>query len=215
MDRTILTVDDDVSVTTYVNAALEPEGFQVMSASSGPQAVAVAQDYTPDLILLDVQMPGLGGYDVLEALRVVDDTGQLPVLKAGVVDYISKSVLHPDRVDVLVYRIKNFFSIQENERLRGALSTMVAANHEINNALMVIQGSADIMRLKGLLGPKGEARELLSRIVNSGCDIARVVDRISHLEKWEATAYTRGVEMLDLSGAEKRGEMVTQDRVAE
>lgn len=230
MDRTILTVDDDVSVTTYVNAALEPEGFQVMSASSGPQAVAVAQDYTPDLILLDVQMPGLGGYDVLEALRVVDDTGQIPVmfltvedrpdreacgLKAGVVDYISKSVLHPDRVDVLVYRIKNFFSIQENERLRGALSTMVAANHEINNALMVIQGSADIMRLKGLLGPKGEARELLSRIVNSGCDIARVVDRISHLEKWEATAYTRGVEMLDLSGAEKRGEMVTQDRVAE
>ncbi len=64
MDRTILTVDDDITVTTYVRAALEPEGFKVLSASSGPQAVAVAQDYTPDLILLDVQMPGLGGYDV-------------------------------------------------------------------------------------------------------------------------------------------------------
>ena len=187
MDRTILTVDDDVTVTTYVKATLELEGFRVVSAATGPQAVAVAQDYVPDLILLDVQMPGLGGYDVLEALRVVDDTSQIPVmfltvedqpdrealgLKAGVIDYISKSVLHPDRVDVLVYRIKNFFAWQENERLRGALSTMVAANHEINNALMVIQGSADVLRLRGMLAPKGEAKELLSRIVESGTDIA-------------------------------------------
>ena len=201
MDRIILTVDDDVTVTTYVKATLELEGFRVVSAATGPQAVAVAQDYVPDLILLDVQMPGLGGYDVLEALRVVDDTSQIPVmfltvedqpdrealgLKAGVIDYISKSVLHPDRVDVLVYRIKNFFAWQENERLRGALSTMVAANHEINNALMVIQGSADVLRLRGMLAPKGEAKELLSRIVESGTDIARVVDKISHLERWES-----------------------------
>ena len=214
MDRTILTVDDDVTVTTYVKATLELEGFRVVSAATGPQAVAVAQDYVPDLILLDVQMPGLGGYDVLEALRVVDDTSQIPVmfltvedqpdrealgLKAGVIDYISKSVLHPDRVDVLVYRIKNFFAWQENERLRGALSTMVAANHEINNALMVIQGSADVLRLRGMLAPKGEAKELLSRIVESGTDIARVVDKISHLERWESTAYLKGVEMLDLN----------------
>lgn len=214
MDRTILTVDDDVTVTTYVKATLELEGFRVVSAASGPQAVAVAQDYVPDLILLDVQMPGLGGYDVLEALRVVDDTSQIPVmfltvedqpdrealgLKAGVIDYISKSVLHPDRVDVLVYRIKNFFTWQENERLRGALSTMVAANHEINNALMVIQGSADILRLKGMLAPQGEAKELLTRIVESGADIAQVVDKISHLERWESTAYLKGVEMLDLN----------------
>ena len=150
----------------------------------------------------------------LEALRVVDDTSQIPVmfltvedqpdrealgLKAGVIDYISKSVLHPDRVDVLVYRIKNFFAWQENERLRGALSTMVAANHEINNALMVIQGSADVLRLRGMLAPKGEAKELLSRIVESGTDIARVVDKISHLERWESTAYLKGVEMLDLN----------------
>ncbi len=122
-------------------------------------------------------------------------------LKAGVIDYISKSVLHPERVEVLVYRIRNFFTWQENERLRGALSTMVAANHEINNSLMVIQGSADILRLKGLLARKGEARSLLTQIVESGTDIARMVDRISRLTKWESKAYTKGVEMLDLERA--------------
>jgi CheY-like chemotaxis protein len=223
LNRTILTVDDDVTVTTYVKATLELEGFTVLSAASGPEAVDVAQGTVLDLILLDIQMPGLGGYDVLEALRVVDDTRQIPVmfltvedqpdrevlgLRAGVIDYISKSVLHPERVDVLVYRIKNFFAWQENERLRGALSTMVAANHEINNALMVIQGSADILRLKGMLAPRGEAKELLTRIVESGSDIAQVVDKISHLERWESTAYTRGVEMLDL-------ERATEGRAAE
>ncbi len=223
MNRTILTVDDDVTVTTYVKATLELEGFTVLSAASGPEAVDVAQGTVLDLILLDIQMPGLGGYDVLEALRVVDDTRQIPVmfltvedqpdrevlgLRAGVIDYISKSVLHPERVDVLVYRIKNFFAWQENERLRGALSTMVAANHEINNALMVIQGSVDILRLKGMLAPRGEAKELLTRIVESGSDIAQVVDKISHLERWESTAYTRGVEMLDL-------ERATEGRAAE
>jgi CheY-like chemotaxis protein len=223
LNRTILTVDDDVTVTTYVKATLELEGFTVLSAASGPEAVDVAQGTVLDLILLDIQMPGLGGYDVLEALRVVDDTRQIPVmfltvedqpdrevlgLRAGVIDYISKSVLHPERVDVLVYRIKNFFAWQENERLRGALSTMVAANHEINNALMVIQGSVDILRLKGMLAPRGEAKELLTRIVESGSDIAQVVDKISHLERWESTAYTRGVEMLDL-------ERATEGRAAE
>lgn len=211
--KTILTVDDDEATRSYVKTTLEAEGLLVVTASDGAAAVDIAQDVLPNLILLDVQMPGLGGYDVLEALRTVNDTRDIPVmfltvedrpdrevlgLKAGVVDYISKSVLHPERVDVLVYRIRNFFQRQENERLKGALSTIVAANHEINNALMVIQGSADVLRLRGLLQPDEEARELLMRIVESGSEIGQVVDRISHLSSYRSKDYVDGVEMLDL-----------------
>lgn len=211
--KTILAVDDDEATTSYVKTTLEAEGFLVVTASGGAAAVDIAQDVLPNLILLDVQMPGLRGYDVLEALRIVNDTRDIPVmfltvedrpdrevlgLKAGVVDYISKTILHPERVDVLVYRIRNFFQRQENERLKGALSTIVAANHEINNALMVIQGSADVLRLRGLLQPDREARELLMRIVESGSKIGQVVDRISHLSSYRSKEYVHGIEMLDL-----------------
>jgi signal transduction histidine kinase len=130
---------------------------------------------------------------------VEDSRGQeADGLRAGVIDYISKDVLRPDRVDILLYRVRNFFVWQENERLRGAIATMVAANHEINNLLMVIQGSADIMRLSRMCDSESEGAELLKRISDSRKDISSVLERISSIDRWETTAYIKGIEMLDL-----------------
>ena len=211
--RTILVVDDDPSVRAYVSGTLERQGFQVVTAGAGVEALDYLKTEAADLVILDVQMPSMSGYDVLDRLRDDTRTEKLPVmfltvedsrgqeadgLRAGVIDYISKDVLRPDRVDILIYRIQNFFTWQENERLRGAIATMIAANHEINNLLMVIQGSADIMRLTEVFEPESEHAELLQRIADSGKDISNVLERISTIERWETTAYVKGVEMLDL-----------------
>ena len=149
--KTIVVVDDDPSVRAYVRGTLERQGYQVVTAGAG-EALDYLRTEAADLVLLDVQMPEISGYGVLDRLRDDPRTEKLPVmfltvedsriqetegLRAGVIDYISKDVLRPDRVDILIYRIRNFFSWQENERLRGAVATMVAANHEINNSLMV------------------------------------------------------------------------------
>lgn len=211
--RTIVVVDDDPSVRAYVRGTLERQGYQVVTAGAGVEALEYLRTAAADLVLLDVQMPEISGYGVLDRLRDDPRTEKLPVmfltvedsrvqeaegLRAGVIDYISKDVLRPDRVDILIYRIQNFFSWQENERLRGAVATMVAANHEINNSLMVIQGSADVMRLNGLFEEEDEGATLLKRIAESGKDISTVLERISSVECWETKAYIKGVEMLDL-----------------
>lgn len=211
--RTIVIVDDDPSVRAYVRGTMERQGFQVVTAGAGVEALEYLRTGPADLVILDVQMPEMSGYEVLDRLRDDTRTEKLPVmfltvedsrvqeadgLRAGVIDYISKDVLRPDRVDILIYRIRNFFVWQENERLRGAIATMIAANHEINNLLMVIQGSADIMRLNGVFERESEPAELLQRISDSGKDISDVLERISTIERWETTAYIKGVEMLDL-----------------
>ena len=211
--KTIVVVDDDPSVRAYVRGTLERQGYQVVTAGAGVEALDYLRTEAADLVLLDVQMPEISGYGVLDRLRDDPRTEKLPVmfltvedsriqeaegLRAGVIDYISKDVLRPDRVDILIYRIRNFFSWQENERLRGAVATMVAANHEINNSLMVIQGSTDVMRLNGFFEEEDEGAALLKRIAESGKDISAVLERISSIECWETTAYIKGVEMLDL-----------------
>jgi CheY-like chemotaxis protein len=211
--RTILAVDDDPSVRAYVHGTLERQGFQVVTAGAGIEALEYLRAGVADLVLLDVQMPGMSGFEVLDRLRDDPRTEKLPVmfltvedsrsqeaegLRAGVIDYISKEVLRPDRVDILIYRIQNFFAWQENERLRGAIATMISANHEINNSLMVIQGTADVMRIGQQLEAGSEEEALLGQIVESGKDISEVLERISSIEHWETTAYIKGVEMLDL-----------------
>jgi CheY-like chemotaxis protein len=211
--RTIVVVDDDPSVRAYVRGTLERQGYQVVTAGAGVEALEYLRTEEADLVLLDVQMPEISGYGVLDRLRDDPRTEKLPVmfltvedsriqeaegLRTGVIDYISKDVLRPDRIDILIYRIKNFFSWQENKRLRGAVATMVTANHEINNSLMVIQGSADVMRLNGFFDEEDEGAALLKRIAESGKDISAVLERISSIECWETTAYIKGVEMLDL-----------------
>ncbi len=216
--RTIVVVDDDPSVRAYVRGTLERQGYQVITAGAGVEALDYLRTEAADLVLLDVQMPGMSGYEVLDRLRDDPRTEKLPVmfltiedshvqeadgLRAGAIDYISKEVLRPDRVDILIYRVGNFFVWQENERLRGALATMVAANHEINNALMVIQGSADIMRLSRIIEEDSRGADLLERIADSGKDISTVLERISSIEHWETTDYIRGIEMLDLESASK------------
>lgn len=211
--RTIVTVDDDPAIGAYLRGVLERQGFKVVTVGGGGKALEYLRREATDLVLLDVQMPEMNGYEVLDRLRDDTRTANLPVmfltvedsrlqeadgLRAGVIDYISKDVLRQDRIDILIYRIRNFFKWQENERLRGAIATMIAANHEINNALMVIQGSADVMRIGLRFEKESDEAILLGRIVDSGKDISGVLERISSIEHWETTAYIKGVEMLDL-----------------
>ena len=65
----ILVVDDQPANLLLVKAVLEPAGFQVIEARSGTEALAVAQERAPDLILLDMHLPDMHGLDVLRRLR--------------------------------------------------------------------------------------------------------------------------------------------------
>ena len=74
----VLVVDDDPSVTSVLKRGLAYESFEVLTAASGQEALQIAQERYPDLVILDRMMPGLDGIEVLKRLRAADS--DLPVI---------------------------------------------------------------------------------------------------------------------------------------
>ena len=80
MKKKILLVEDDTSLSAVYRARLELEGFDVREVHNGEDALSVAIDYRPDLILLDAMMPKISGFDVLDILRNTPETGNIRVI---------------------------------------------------------------------------------------------------------------------------------------
>lgn len=76
----ILAVDDEPDVLLIVKTGLEMEGYKVVTASDGEQALASAREEKPDLILLDVMMPKMDGFEVLAKLKEDEATATIPVI---------------------------------------------------------------------------------------------------------------------------------------
>ena len=76
----VLIVDDDSDIRDLLVVDLEMSGYQVLTAENGLQAEEVARQELPDLIVLDVMMPGRTGYEVLTSLRADDRTNEIPVV---------------------------------------------------------------------------------------------------------------------------------------
>jgi two-component system response regulator MprA len=120
----LLVVDDDPAVTSLLGRGFSYEGFVVTSASSGEEALAFAREQPPDLVVLDVMMPGMDGIEVCRRLREADPT--LPILMltardapgdevvgldSGADDYVTK----PFSFDVLHARVRALLRRTETE----------------------------------------------------------------------------------------------------
>ncbi len=80
MAKRILATDDEPDVLMIIKSALEGEGFEVQTASSGPDCIESAREYPPDLFLLDVMMPGMSGFDVVKELKSYPMTSKIPII---------------------------------------------------------------------------------------------------------------------------------------
>ena len=78
--HTILVIDDEQEIREQVTKVLEYEGYRTITADNGDDAVHLARQYMPDLIVSDILMPGLNGYGVLEALRRDRLTATIPFI---------------------------------------------------------------------------------------------------------------------------------------
>src|SRR5439155_1600637 len=76
----VLVVDDEAANRTLLTEALEPAGFTVLPAAGGREAIEIAKSSKPDLVLLDLMMPEVNGYDVVEALRADERTRDTPIM---------------------------------------------------------------------------------------------------------------------------------------
>ncbi len=113
----VLVVDDSSTNTFLLDSLLKEEGFDVFTTISGKKAIEIAAKQLPHIILLDIMMPGMSGYDVLEIIKKDNTLKNIPVIivtakeqkdeyekvkKMGAVDYIQK----PIDLSLLVEKVK-------------------------------------------------------------------------------------------------------------
>jgi len=116
MAGTILVVDDSDTIRTLMLELLLAEGFQVATAADGHQALNELTRCRPDLVLLDIEMPGLNGYEVCRRIKGHPETRELPVVlvsgitsqegryagfEAGADDYLSKPFFPGDLLGLI------------------------------------------------------------------------------------------------------------------
>jgi len=105
MQRSILIIDDQKDYLELLRLRLETEGYMVLEASSGREGIKIAKESMPEIILLDLMMPDMDGFEVCSELKIESSTKQIPIIMltakrdpidktfakgVGVVDYINK-----------------------------------------------------------------------------------------------------------------------------
>lgn len=84
MTRKILVIEDDPSALGFATYALQQEGYQVLTAANGVEGLKRAQEEEPDLLVLDVMLPGMDGFELCHRLRNAPATARLPILMLSV-----------------------------------------------------------------------------------------------------------------------------------
>ena len=158
----ILIVDDTPANLNVLSAILGKRGYRVRPAINGALALKAAQKAAPDLILLDVQMPGLDGYEVCRQLKADAQTRAIPVIfisalddvldkveafQVGGVDYITK----PFQIEEVLARVENQLALhQQREKIAALLAhnqqLIALANAELRPQLGQIAGWAAALR---------------------------------------------------------------------
>ena len=141
--ETILIVDDEESILKLVKYNLENEGYSAITVTSGEIALAKAFEIKPDIIILDLMLPGLNGIEVCKLLAKDERTTQIPVLmltarsddqdiieglEAGADDYITK----PFSPKILIARIKTILRRNNNENKMSGSSDISIHNIQID-----------------------------------------------------------------------------------
>ncbi|XHX77178.1 MAG: response regulator [Stenomitos frigidus ULC029] len=204
--KRILVIEDDRSIRESLLELLEVEGFSVLGAENGKTGVEQAQEHLPDLILCDVTMPQLDGYEVLKALRQNTATAIIPFIfltargaktdfrhgmTLGADDYLTK----PCAADELLTAINSRFSKQavlvkqSQQQLESLRSSIVLSlPHELRTPLNGILGLAEVIIDDYENMDRQEILELTQGIHSAGERLYRLIQNFLLYSELEITA---------------------------
>jgi DNA-binding NtrC family response regulator len=218
---TILVVDDEPYNVELLGQELGAAGYKTISAADGGEALSLAAKARPDLILLDVMMPGLDGYAVCQRLKQAEATREIPVIflsaitetaekvrgfGAGAVDYVTK----PFQPEELLARVGTHIALRrEIEAHRKSRSTIQLMVDEMRGAIVgdsppvrrVLEQVAQVAPTDStvlILGETGTGKELVARAIH---DASRRRER--PLVKVNCAALPRELVESELFGHEK------------
>ncbi|MFN8549329.1 MAG: hybrid sensor histidine kinase/response regulator [Candidatus Eisenbacteria bacterium] len=204
----ILVVDDNPRNVAILKKILS-KSHDVATAGSGEEALAVASGFVPDLILLDIMMPGIDGYETCRRLRARPDLKQTKIImvsakamvserlegyEAGADDYVTK----PFDEDELVAKIRVYLrlkSVEEVDRLKSELLALL--NHETRTPLTFMIAPTEMLLNDPSTSP--EQRELLQMVHDGAKRLHRLVERVSFLSSLKTGTCRFDLESCDLS----------------
>jgi len=182
MYPSILIVDDEISILQSLGGLLSDEGFEVLTASNGYEALKVIDKESPDLVLLDIWMPGLDGIDTLQEIRksnpfiqVIIITGHgtietaVKATKLGAYDLIEKP-LSIDKVIVAINNALNFRRLEEENRYlrkkmieKNSISGNSPSTQALKKQIAVAAPTHTWILIKG---ENGTGKELVARTIH-------------------------------------------------
>lgn len=228
-NTTILIVDDDVIVREVMAATLEDAGFNVLLAGDGEAALRLCAGTVPDLIIADVIMPGMDGFQLCHALRQRRETAYVPIIvvtglddapsivrafEVGATDFINK----PSKWFILTYRVQYALrtsrvaqELRENQdRLLLAKDIAESANrakseflanmsHELRTPLNAIIGFSGAMHGQ-MFGSLSDRYQEYSKIIqDSGTHLLTIINSILDLAKADANRLTLSEDETDVA----------------
>jgi len=224
MAAKILIVDDSQDNREVLRAVLEHHHYEVLSAASGEEAIRLAVEISPDLLLMDVIMPGMDGITTCRQLHTDEKTQGIPVimltakndpedlqkgLEAGAVDYVKKPFLMVE----LLARVKTALRLKaaqdklvEQEKKIAIMELAGAAAHELNQPLTVI--NCQVKLLEETLKEQGvfpDIREI-EIIYESVKKMTEIIRKIGNITKYKTKDYLLGDKIIDLDEASEDGE---------
>ncbi len=202
--HSVLVVDDSNLLRGILREELEAEGFEVHLAEDGPQGLEMARDLRPDVILLDVGLPGMNGYDVCRQVKAQAATAETPILmitalnelkdklagfEAGADDYLTKPFFTKELLARLRKHLRGHESIRASRRLGQSylemlfgIGSTISSPFKVDDDVEIIlrQGLVAVQASKGailLLDKDQKALEVRGTLGCDGDKDAKVGDR--------------------------------------
>ncbi len=213
--KKILVIDDQHDNVFILQDRLDLEGFKVITAYDGPAGIDLAEEHKPDLILLDVMMPKMSGYEVCEKLTKQNSTKDIPIIlltalnnaedtakgfAAGAFDFIKKPF---NRIELLA-RIKSALRFSETKKLLIELekintfsATVKKTNHDIKQPLTLISLSATAIQreIENEILDKEAVLRRVKYIDNSVKEIVTVLESMSKIQNPELKKYLDNIKL--------------------
>ncbi len=152
----ILIVDDNPRNIQILGTILKHEGYQIIIAQNGYQAIKATKKAPPDLILLDIMMPQMDGFETCKKLKQDSAAKEIPIIfltakadtedivkgfEMGAVDYVTK----PFNSVELLARVKTHMELSYKRKLQGVIEMAGAVCHEMNQPLQTILGYSELI----------------------------------------------------------------------